>query len=84
MRARYKFGLKLSDHGLFDAEKRRVLEAGTEQEIFDYLQIAWKEPEQRDSFDAMEPKHETLEAGEVEFESKTDFFADQDSHIWVK
>lgn len=82
--ASYKFGLKLSDHGLVNAEGRRVMEATTEEEVFEYLKILWKEPEERDCFDALEPKDEFLEAGEMEFSTKKEFFEDSEKHIWVE
>lgn len=51
------FGFKLNDHGLFDRGdgKTRVFEASTEQEIFHRLQLIYREPHDRNYWDALEP-----------------------------
>jgi hypothetical protein len=51
------FGFKLNDHGLFDGGdgKIRVFEASTEREIFDRLQLLYREPHERQYWDALEP-----------------------------
>ena len=58
------FGLKLSEHGLFDRSdgKTRVFEASTEREIFDRLQLAYREPDERHYWDALEPLDKDIEA----------------------
>ena len=44
----------MNDKGLFTRhEKTRVLEASTEKEVFDYLGLEYKEPHERDCFDAV-------------------------------
>ena len=82
--ATYKHDMKLSDHGLFDRATgmKRIMEASTEREVFDFLQVKWKEPNERDGFDAMEPKDE--EEHVVEFKSQKEFFKDSEDYIWVK
>ena len=58
--AKCKFGWTLNDHGLFvnDARAHRVMEEDVkdEKEIFDKLKLVWKEPKERDCFDAVTPK----------------------------
>jgi hypothetical protein len=51
------FGFKLSDQGLFDSGdgKTRVFEASTEREIFDRLQLIYREPHERLYWDAIQP-----------------------------
>lgn len=54
--AKRQMGLRLDDHGLFEYDgdvKVKRFEAKTEQQIFDYLGLTWREPNQRDSFDAV-------------------------------
>ena len=82
--ATYKFEMKLSDHGLFDraTSKKRIVEASTEREVFDFLQVKWKEPSERDGFDALEPKDE--KEAVVEFKSQKEFFKDSEEYVWVK
>ena len=49
-----KHGLLLNDKGLFTRESnKRVLEASEEKTVFDYLGVEWKEPHERDCFDAV-------------------------------
>ena len=57
------FGFKLSDHGLFDRGDgtTRVFEASTEREIFDRLQLVYREPHERVYWDALEPIDESLQ-----------------------
>mmetsp|Transcript_44795 Transcript_44795/g.108695 ORF Transcript_44795/g.108695 Transcript_44795/m.108695 type:complete len:511 (-) Transcript_44795:66-1598(-) len=82
--ATYKHEMKLSDHGLFDRATgtKRIMEASTEREVFDFLQVKWKEPNERDGFDAMEPKDEKEDV--VEFKSQKEFIKDSEEYVWVK
>lgn len=49
-----KHGLKLNDHGLYTREgEQSVLEVSEEREVFSYLGLEWKEPHERDCFDAV-------------------------------
>lgn len=80
--AKRVFNWKLSDHGLFDiATGERILEATTEEEIFDHLKLVYKEPHERDSFDACESKDgvldENMQLSEQELEE------DSKTHVWV-
>ena len=49
-------GLQLDDHGLFEFDgdqKVKRFEAKSEQQIFELLGLVWRDPNQRDSFDAV-------------------------------
>jgi DNA polymerase beta thumb len=89
--AKRVFKWRLSDHGLFDLEDglKRVMEASTEEEIFDKLKLVYKHPHERDSFDALEPKREALEEDGVLDEdmqmqlSETDFQQEETGYVWV-
>lgn len=85
--ATYKHGMKLSDHGLFDRAtgKERMMEASHEKEVFDFLGIKWKEPKERDGFDAMEPKNDQVDDDEdIVFKNYSEFLKDSEENIWVK
>jgi DNA polymerase/3'-5' exonuclease PolX len=63
--AEKKFKLKLNEFGLYHlgTDQSALLEPQTEKEVFDRLEMKWKEPTERDSFDAVESKLlEELEA----------------------
>ena len=51
------FGFKLNDHGLFDGSdgKTRVFEASSERQIFSRLKLIYREPGERQYWDALEP-----------------------------
>lgn len=71
----------LNDHGLFyGGTTDRVMEASSEIEVFDRLNLVYKEPHERDSFDAVLSK--TGPAVEVEL-SEAEFKEDK-NYIWVK
>ncbi|CAB9505908.1 directed DNA/RNA polymerase mu [Seminavis robusta] len=79
--AEVKKGLKLSDHGLYNAKEcvqERVLEASTERDIFDYLGLEYKEPHERDSHDAV-----VFDDGLGETAAKSKFLADVDAYDWI-
>ena len=49
----------LNEHGLYNTGTNcRVLEADEESQIFDKLNLIYKEPHERDCFDAVIPKTE--------------------------
>ncbi len=70
----------LNDHGLFHSgTKDRVMEATDEKEVFDKLELVYKEPHERDCFDAVVCKD-----GRIDIElSQTEFREDID-YVWVK
>ncbi|KAL3920199.1 MAG: hypothetical protein SGARI_007007 [Bacillariaceae sp.] len=77
------FNWRLSDHGLFDiATGKRVREATTEREIFDHLKLVYKEPDERDSFDALESKEGVLD--ENMQLSEKEFLEEDNKHVWVE
>ena len=77
--AKRVFNWRMSDHGLFDIPSgERVREATTEKEIFDYLELIYKEPHERDGFDACEPKEGTLDE-----DMQLAEFEEDSKHIWV-
>ncbi len=80
--AKRVFNLRLSDHGLFDLANggTRVLAASTEQEIFDFLKLVYKEPQERDNFDALEPKEGALNKDMQLSESE---FKEESNYVWV-
>jgi len=73
----------LSDHGLFDLldGKTRVIEASTEREIFDHLQLVYREPNERDCWDALEPKEESQQ---IDLRLSESEFKDDTKHAWVE
>jgi DNA polymerase/3'-5' exonuclease PolX len=80
-----KFNCKLNDHGLFERgdDTKRVMEASEEKDLFDYLKLVYKKPEERDSWDALEPMDEDS-ADIVELQEMTDsqLRADE-TNVWV-
>lgn len=69
----------LNDHGLFhEGTVDRVMEANKEKEVFDKLGLIYKEPHERDSFDAVEAK----DGSAVLEMSQSQFFQDA-QHVWV-
>jgi len=77
----------MNDHGLFEKESSRdrvttndgeVFEPKTERDVFDMLGIRWKEPHERDGFDAVEG----VDGDDLEPMSRADFNADH-QHAWV-
>jgi DNA polymerase lambda len=78
-----KFNLTLNDHGLFSrGTVDRVMEASEESEVFDKLQLAYKEPIERDSFDAVEPLEGEEASADMDI-SEAEFYGD-DKHVWVE
>ncbi|KAL7574842.1 hypothetical protein ACA910_010679 [Epithemia clementina (nom. ined.)] len=82
-----KFGWTLNDHGLFqrDTNVRVVDSVRTEQEVFQTLQLAWREPHERDCFDAVAGiDHNTNDVA-----SNLDGFSDREFqnetvHKWIE
>jgi DNA polymerase/3'-5' exonuclease PolX len=77
-----RFNFRLNDHGLFSLadDRKRVLDASTEMEVFDFLKLVYKEPHERDCWDALEPIEGALEPDlhmtEAEFKEET-------KYVWV-
>ena len=62
----------LNDHGFFSIqqdERRLPIEAETERQVFDILGLVYKEPTERDCFDAVIP----IEGASIEM-SRSDLF----------
>lgn len=79
--AKRRFNYRLNDHGLFvSGTNDRVMKAFKERDVFEKLQLVYKEPWERDCFDAVEPieQNEFTELEMTEYEVKKD-----DLHIWV-
>lgn len=78
------FGFKLSDQGLFarGCANVRVFEASTEREIFDRLQLVYREPHERQYWDALEPIDKDIEPDLRLTESQLKH--DKNSNQWVK
>jgi hypothetical protein len=56
-----------------------VMEASSEAEVFDRLNLVYKEPHERDSFDAVISK-----AGPIEVELSQAEFKEEKNNVWVK
>jgi len=78
------FSVKLSDHGLFDRGDgtTRVFEASTEREIFDRLQLVYREPHERDYWDALEPIDESLQSSNLQLTESE--LKDDRKYQWVE
>ena len=81
-----RFNWKLSDHGLYDRSdgKTRVREASTERDIFDHLKIVYREPHERDCWDALEPIEGNLEGEDEDLELTATDFKNEDNYAWVE
>jgi DNA polymerase beta thumb len=81
-----QFNYKLSDHSLVDlATERQVLtNPNSEKDVFRILKMKWKEPEERDCFDAVESVDPTnnLTAQLSEGFSVRDL-KQEEGHAWV-
>jgi DNA polymerase/3'-5' exonuclease PolX len=81
-----KFNYRLSDHGLEQKDTQMtVLEnPSSEKEVFDFLNLQWKEPCERDGFDAVEGK----DTGELSFQleemTKGDLLRDKIENRWIQ
>jgi DNA polymerase/3'-5' exonuclease PolX len=88
--AKRRFSYRLSDHGLFDTVQNHPVVASplargrppsSEKDIFEVLHLQWKEPHERDCFDAVEP----VDAHDIVFGmqmTKAEFMADDP--VWVR
>ena len=83
--ARRKFGYTLSDHGLFQdsSDRVRVFDALSEFVIFSRLGLVWKEPTERDGFDAV-IGIDSKRATDLEAWSSEEFRREEGDHAWIK
>lgn len=74
-------GWQLNDMGLFErGTKKRILDASEEQQVFDMLELVYKDPHERDSFDALEPKTGQI----VDFEPTQGEFREDADNRWIE
>lgn len=86
--------MTLNDHGLFPANSstsiprpsdRMMLEPTTEKDVFDFLGLEYKEPHERDCFDAVIPKDEDMRRNLSLTEmDQSEFNRDGRNHTWVE
>ena len=78
------FGFKLSDQGMVARcdGRTRVFEATTEREIFDRLKLVYREPHERQYWDALEPVDDTMMPDLRMTEAQLNH--DKKSNQWVK
>ncbi|CAJ1958452.1 unnamed protein product [Cylindrotheca closterium] len=73
-------GWQLNDTGLFErGTKKRILDATKEQQVFDILELVYKHPHERDSFDALEPKTGQV----VDYEPTQGEFKEDAENQWI-
>jgi DNA polymerase/3'-5' exonuclease PolX len=79
-----KFNYTLNDHGVFDRGSLvRVLDTTSEKEIFEFLDISWREPTERDSFDAVKGKKNGESAAQLEGFSRSEVSRESRDHRWI-
>jgi hypothetical protein len=79
-----KFNYTLNDHGVFDRGSLvRVLDTTSEKEIFEFLDISWREPKERDSFDAVKGKKNGESAAQLEGFSRSEVSRESRDHRWI-
>ena len=77
-----RFSYTLNDHGLFKRDTRmRVMEARTEREVFERLGLEYRNPEERDCFDAVVPLGSQNKPFVPDIE-KSDFFVENEQ-VWI-
>lgn len=84
--ANCKFHYNLNDHGLFkkDTSERVFIASPTsEKEVFDILGLVWKEPHERDCFDAVIGKGTGETVAQLEDLSKADLRHESQEHKWI-
>jgi DNA polymerase/3'-5' exonuclease PolX len=77
---------QLSDHGLYQiGSQKRVMEASSEKEVFDKLNLVFKEPTDRDGFDAVISKtgDEDIASTWLEMD-QSGFREDHQNHVWIQ
>jgi DNA polymerase lambda len=79
-----KFNYSMNDHGLFLLNtKERVMESNSEKEVFDRLDMLWKEPHERDCFDAVISKRNGETAAQLEEMSNHELNSEGQEHSWI-
>lgn len=82
--AKRKFMYQLSEHGLFERGTHKLLlEPTCERDIFDALGLVYREPWERDCFDAVKGKKEGEYALNLSPLSRFDLIKDMEQHSWV-
>ena len=81
-----KFSYTLNDHGLFQKDTtERVMEADSEEQVFDKLQMVWKEVTERDCFDAVQSKTgDGKNATHLETMDQRSFRQETREHAWIR
>ncbi len=82
-----KFKWLLNEKGLFSRDMHtRVLEADTERQVFDRLQLKYKKPDERDCFDAVEPIDckESSSVDQIITMSRAEINKDENEHRWIE
>ena len=84
--------MSLNDHGLFPVPNdihhvpkpcdRLPIEASTERQVFDLLGVVYKEPHERDCYDAVIPKDAQCNVEEMEM-TKAEVYQDG-HHQWIE
>jgi DNA polymerase lambda len=79
-----KHGYKLSDHGLFQrgGGTVSVMSASNEAQIFRRLQLVYKEPHERDGFDAV-IGHDSRRVSDLEAWTSEEFRQAEQGHSWI-
>ena len=83
--SRRKFGYTLNDHGMFQegSQDVRVMDAMNEEQVFRRLRLVWKEPNERDGFDAVIGL-DSKRAIDLEAWSAEEFRREEGGHTWIK
>jgi DNA polymerase/3'-5' exonuclease PolX len=79
-----KFKYQLSDHGLIDKDSRKPVlrNPDSERTVFDALGMKWKEPHERDCFDAVESSRGE-KASDLPQPSRAEILAESQTHAWI-
>ena len=90
--AKAEKGMKLDDRGLFTqtaleekkyTTKAKRLKATSEKQIFDILGLVYKEPNERDSFDAVIPKDGWRSIMKFDISLNHSEFELESKHTWI-
>ncbi len=80
--------MKLDDHGLFNHDidssyEGRRIKVNSEKELFDYLGLIWREPHERDGFDAVRVKESNQIYRMEDDVSQDEIVSELKNHKWV-
>jgi DNA polymerase/3'-5' exonuclease PolX len=91
--AKRKYNYMLSDHGLIDKNTERpiIYHPTSERDIFDVLGLQWKETNERECFDDVEPYDETATDGVISAQKRSpcpeftrdEVIRDSAEHVWI-